>query len=121
VIRYQNQHHCQHNQWGRASNRTLSTIHHQFITITVYSTRHNGSLLSKPVFEKSRVCSLDEHRETGVDPHHRVRTFDTNGAHKGYTTNDFTDRVIVHEIGETTSRGARVPFWSCNTLRTRRV
>jgi hypothetical protein len=57
---------------------------------------------------------VDQHRETGVDSHHRVRTSETNGAHTGYTTNDFADRVTVHEIGETMNRGEKAPFWPCN-------
>jgi hypothetical protein len=57
---------------------------------------------------------MDQHRETGVDSHHRVIKSETNDAHKGYTTNVFVDRVTVREIGETMSRGAKDPFCPCN-------
>jgi hypothetical protein len=54
---------------------------------------------------------VDQHKETGVDSHHRVRTSETNDAHTWYTTNDFADRVKVREIGETMDIGAKAPFW----------
>jgi hypothetical protein len=64
--------------------------------------------------EKSRVFSIDQHRENGDDSQHRVRTFETNGAHTRYTTIDFSDWVTTHEIGEAMNRGAKAPFFPCN-------
>jgi hypothetical protein len=57
---------------------------------------------------------VEQHKKTGVDSHHWVRTSETNGAHTGYTTNKFVERVKVHEIGETLNRGAEALFWPCN-------
>jgi hypothetical protein len=45
-----------------------------------------------------------------VHPQHRVRTFETNGACTGYTTNVFADRVTISMTGEAMNRGARPHF-----------
>jgi hypothetical protein len=70
--------------------------------------------LSKLELEKSRVYFVYQHRETGVYPHHRLRTSETNSAHTGYTTNDIDDRVTIQEIGEPKKKGAKAPFGPCN-------
>jgi hypothetical protein len=59
--------------------------------------------------------------DTGVDPHHQVRNSETNGAHTGYTTTNFADRVTNPVIGETMNRGARLHFGPVTTVGTRRV
>ena len=64
---------------------------------------------------------MDQHKETGVDSHHWVRTSETNVAHTGYTTTKFADRVIVHKIGETLNRGENALFGLVEILRTHRV
>jgi hypothetical protein len=95
MTKYQSQHHCQHNQQRQAKNRTLSTIHQQLIITNNIPDRPSLFPLSKLGLEISSVFSVDQHREAKADPQHRVRTSETNGAHTGYTTHEFKDRVIV--------------------------
>jgi hypothetical protein len=62
--------------------------------------------------EKSRVFSMDQHRETGVDSQTSGENLRDQRHPQGIPQIIFADRVTIREIGETMNKGEKAPFWS---------